>query len=253
MVGERDSQLVADREVLFAKYSENPSEDNRNAIAESFLSLAEFFAKRYKDRGADPEDLRQVAKMALVKAVDRFDPTLDVQFSTFAGRTIDGELKRYFRDKTWSVRVPRSLQERSIVVRRVADELAVRLGSAPTIAQISAETGLETDQIIEALDVQQSYRASSLDASSSTGDESSALSDRLASEDDAIERTDTELAISRLLDTLPEREREILQLRFFDELSQIEIAERVGVSQMHVSRLIRKALEDLRAQMGPLV
>lgn len=243
----------ADRDRLFERFSSNRSEANRNTIVESFVPLAEFFAGRYKDRGVESEDLRQVAKMALVKAVDRFDPDVGVQFSTFAGRTIDGELKRYFRDKTWAVRVPRSLQERSIHVRKAADQLALHLGKSPTVDQIAAEAGLEIDEVIEALDVQQSYRSSSIDAASSTGDESTALSSRLAVDDDGLHQSETQMAINELLGTLPERQREILELRFFDELSQAEIAERVGVSQMHVSRLIRKSLEELRDQMGQTI
>ncbi len=250
MPAERDAQQTQDRERLFAAFADDRSEANRNAIAESFIPLAEFFATRYKKRGVEPEDLRQVAKMALVKAVDRFDPSLDIAFSTFAGRTIDGELKRYFRDKTWAVRVPRSLQERSLAVRRVADELALQLGASPTVEQIATEAGMAADEVIEALDVQQSYRASSIDAASSGGDESTAMSHRLATDDASTDRTDTQLAIRGLLDTLPERERRILELRFFDELPQADIAEEVGVSQMHVSRLIRKSLQELRDQIG---
>ncbi len=250
MANDRNAELTADRDQLFAAFAADRSATNRNAIAESFLPLAEFFAGRYKERGADSEDLRQVAKLALVKAVDRFDPTLEVQFSTFAGRTIDGELKRYFRDKTWAVRVPRSLKERSLQVRRVADELALQLGHSPTVNQIATRSGMSADEVLEALDVQASYSASSIDAGSSSGDGTTSLVQQIADDDTAIERTETQLAIRRLLETLSDREREILELRFFAELSQAEIAERVGVSQMHVSRLIRGSLETMRKQLG---
>lgn len=245
--GTRDSDST--RERLFARFDADRSEANRNALVESYLPLAEFFAKRYRDRGVESEDLRQVAKLALVKAVDRFDPSRDVQFSTFAGRTIDGEIKRYFRDKTWSVRVPRSLQESSLEVRRVSDALSVELGRPPTISQLAGATGMDTDQVIEALDVQHSYLAASLDRGGSDDDDAPPLASTVAINEERIERSEERMVISNLLKTLPEREREILELRFFSELSQAEIADRIGVSQMHVSRLIRRSLEDLRAKM----
>jgi RNA polymerase sigma-B factor len=250
MADESRGSLTADREDLFSAFAADPSDANRNAIAESFLPLAEFFAGRYKNRGADSEDLRQVAKLALVKAVDRFDPSVGVQFSTFAGRTIDGELKRYFRDKTWSVRVPRSLQERSHEIRRIVDDLANQLGTAPTVAEITEASGYEADEVIEALDVQRAYSATSIDSPAGDGDESTALSTRIAVQDPALGQTETALAMRELLSELPAREREILELRFFAEESQAAIAEKVGVSQMHVSRLIRQSLEELRAKLG---
>jgi RNA polymerase sigma-B factor len=252
MPPERDEARASDREELFAAFAADASEANRNAIVESFIPLAEYFAGRYRNRGADSADLRQVAMVALVKAVDRFDPEVGVQFSTFAGRTIDGELKRYFRDATWSVRVPRSLQERSLYVRGVVDELSLRLGTSPTVAQIAEETELDPDEVIEALDVQQSYRAKSIEGGSSTEDGAPrAVPGELTSTDVEPERFDTQLAIRALLDTLPDRERRILELRFYEELTQSEIADEVGVSQMHVSRLIRRSLEELRERAGP--
>ncbi|MEZ5244896.1 MAG: SigB/SigF/SigG family RNA polymerase sigma factor [Acidimicrobiales bacterium] len=252
MPSERPGANASDRDRLFEAFAADPSETNRNAIVESFVPLAEYFAARYRDRGAESADLRQVAMLALVKAVDRFDPSIGVQFSTFAGRTIDGELKRYFRDATWSVHVPRSLQERSLHVRAVVDELALRLGASPTVDQIAAETGLDTDAVLEALDVQRSYRASSIDSAASSADEAPrATPPALTTTDVDVDRFDTKMAISGLLETLPPREREILELRFAGSLTQSEIAERVGVSQMHVSRLIRRSLETLREQIGP--
>lgn len=252
MPSERDGARASDRDHLFEAFAAEPSESNRNAIVESFIPLAEYFAGRYRNRGADSADLRQVAMLALVKAVDRFDPSVGVQFSTFAGRTIDGELKRHFRDSTWSVRVPRSLQERSLYVRNVGDELALRLGTSPTVAQIAEETGLDDDEVIEALDVQQSYRAKSIDGGESSGDDAPrATPAALTTTDVEIERLDAKLELGALLDNLPERERTILELRFAGELTQSEIAERVGMSQMHVSRLIRRSLETLRGQIEP--
>lgn len=246
MPPERDEARASDRDELFAAFAADPSERNRNAIVEAFMPLAEYFAGRYRNRGADSADLRQVAMVALVKAADRFDPAVGVQFSTFAGRTIDGELKRYFRDATWSVRVPRSLQERSLRVRAAVDELALRNGSSPTVDQIAAETGFDTDEVIEALDVQQSYRASSIDGTSHPDGNVRATPRALSTVDSEVERFDDKVAVGELLRALPDREREILELRFAGELTQGEIADRIGVSQMHVSRLIRRSLEQLR-------
>lgn len=239
-----------ERDRLFVSYVETRSEKVRNELVESYAPLAEFFAKRYRNRGAESDDLRQVAQLALVKAVERFDPEFGVKFSTFAGRTIDGELKRYFRDRTWSVRVPRSLQERSLEVRRTVERLSLDLGRAPTVDQLAEATGLSSDEVLEALDVQSAYTSASLDRPTGSGDDSDlTLGASLGSTDDAYEATEAAVAVRSLLDTLPDRERRILELRFFGELSQSEIAEQVGISQMHVSRLLRKTLEQLRSTM----
>lgn len=220
MPTERDEARASERHRLFDAYAADPSEANRNAIVESFVPLALDFAGRHGNSGADDADLRQVAMLALVKAVDRFDPAVGVKFSTLAGRTIDGEIKRCFRDATWSVRVPRSLQERSLEVRALVDEISLRLGSSPTVDQIAEVAGLGPDEVIEALDVQQSYRAASLDSGRPTaGGPSRAAVRALATTDVEIERFDTKLAIRELLETLPERERVILELRFDEQLS----------------------------------
>ncbi len=237
------------REELFLRYAENPTEAIRNELVESFIPLAEFFAKRYQNRGAEQEDLRQVAKLALVGSVERFDPSVGVKFSTFAGRTIDGELKRYFRDKMWAVRVPRSLKERSIAVRRANDRLAAEFGRPPTIAELSADLDLGDDEVIEALEVQSTaFRADSLERPVG-GADSQSLGDLLPSTASGIELSEIQMSVRSMLETLPEREQRILIMRFFEERSQQEIAASIGVSQMHVSRLLRKTLEDLRERI----
>ncbi len=236
---------------LFEQWTRDQSPDTRNKLVESYAPLAEFFAGRYRNRGADQEDLRQVAHLALVGAVDRFDPSFGVKFSTFAGRTIDGELKRYFRDKTWAVRVPRSLKERSLEIRRAADRLANDSKQSPTVAELVAETGFEEDQVLEALNVQATgYRADSLDKPAGTEDGRS-LGDSLAETGDQIETVEIQLAVRSVMAELPERERSILHMRFFQNRSQQEIADEIGVSQMHVSRLLRKTLEGMREQLRP--
>lgn len=232
----------------FRELAETGSTEVRNELVESFVPLAEFFAKRYRDRGVESQDLRQVAQLALVKAVDRFDPDLGVQFSTFAGRTIDGELKKYFRDRSWSVRVPRSLQERSALIRQVRDRLSTENGRPPSIDELADEAGLSVDEVIEGLDAQSAYRADSLDLGGND-DEGTALSARLGAHDPGFHQTELEMAVRDMLGQLADRDRTIIELRFYENLSQSEIADRVGISQMHVSRLLRRSFEELRKSL----
>lgn len=239
----------AHRERLFAELQATGSQQVRNELVESYAPLAEFFAKRYRDRGVEDADLRQVAQLALVKAVDRFDPSHGVQFSTFAGRTMDGELKRYFRDKTWSVRVPRSLQEIAVEVRRVVEQLSVELGRPPIVDEIVEVSGLSADRVLEALDVQTAYRATSMDRPVSGTDGEVTFGSTLGTIEEGFERTELSAAVAALMETVPDREREILHMRFFQELSQNEIADQLGISQMHVSRLLRRTLDQLRASI----
>ncbi len=233
----------------FAELARTGSPAIRNELVESFAPLAEYFAKRYKDRGVESEDLRQVAQLALVSAVDRFDPEFGVQFSTFAGRTIDGELKKYFRDRSWAVRVPRSLQERSAPLRQVREQLSNEQSRPPTIEELAERADLSVDEVIEALDAQSAYRASSIDAGRGDDDDEMAFSSRLGASDPGFHRTELEMALRDMVAELSERDRTIIELRFFEELSQTEIAERVGISQVHVSRLLRRSLEELREKM----
>ena len=239
-----DEQATAAR---FEAYRRSGDVGLRNELVEEHLRLARGFARRYRDRGVALEDLEQVATIGLVGAVERFDPALGVRFSTFAGRTIDGHLKRYFRDRAWSVRAPRQYQELGIAIRATLDDLAVELGRSPTIPEVAEAVGAEVDEVLAAMEASQAFRADSIDAPSS-GDESGAsLADTLGSIDDAPARLDDREEVAGLLATLPDRERRILELRFFAQRSQRDIAEVMGISQMHVSRLIRKALADLRA------
>lgn len=237
------------RAARFQELAATGSQQARNDLVESFAPLAEFFAKRYRDRGVESQDLRQVAQLALVKAVDRFDPDFGVQFSTFAGRTIDGELKKYFRDKSWSVRVPRSLQERSALIRQVRETLSTENGQPPTIEEISGASGLSVDEVIEGLDAQAAYQASSLDVGSSDTEEGQSLAATLGSNDPEFHRTELQMAVKDMLAELSVRDRTIIELRFFENLSQHEIAERVGISQMHVSRLLRRSFDELRSKL----
>lgn len=237
------------RAAKFRELATTGSIEVRNELVESFAPLAEFFAKRYRDRGVDSQDLRQVAQLALVKAVDRFDPEFGVQFSTFAGRTIDGELKKYFRDKSWAVRVPRSLQERSARIRQVREQLSTENGRPPTIDELAEAAELTVDEVIEGLDAQSAYRTNSLDVGVDDDEDGTALTARLGSDDPGYHRTELQLAVRDILGTLDERDRTIIELRFYENLSQSEIAERIGISQMHVSRLLRRSFEELRTRL----
>jgi RNA polymerase sigma-B factor len=235
-----------DHHALFVQYRSNPTRRGRNELVELHMGLAAHIARRLS-RGTNDQDIRQVAMVALVKAVDRFDPDHGTPFSAFAGRTIEGEIKRHFRDRTWAVRVPRSAKELHLAVRRATDELQQRLHRSPTVAELAAHLEIDRDDVVTGLTAGVSYTASSLDGSSS--DDSVAPDHRsaLATIDTGFEQSEHRDMVTALLDRLPERERTIVSMRFFDELSQSEIAERVGISQMHVSRLLRSSFERMRS------
>lgn len=209
-----------------------------------FGPLAEYLARRFAGRGEPLADLIQVADVALIKAVDRFDPGRGVKFSTYATATIVGELKRHFRDKSWAVRVPRRLQEVGLQVSRVSAELLQELGRSPRVAEIAVRTGLSDEDILEGMEVIQAYTATSLDA---PGDEDdSTLLERLGAEDERLALVDGWVSVAPLLRDLPERERRVIHMRFFKAMTQTQIAEVLGISQMHVSRLLSQTLADLR-------
>jgi RNA polymerase sigma-B factor len=228
----------------FVEYRRTRSRKLRNELVEMHMGLAAHVARRYS-RGRNDDDLRQVAMVGLVKAVDRFDPRRGVAFSAYAGRTIEGELKRHFRDRTWSVRVPRSAKELHLAVRRANEELGQKLGRSPSVDEMAASLDIERDDVVAGLAAGAAYSASTLDA---TGDDDTApdRSSALASEETGFELAEHRDVVVDLLSRLPPREREIVALRFFEELSQSDIAERVGVSQMHVSRLLRQSFEQMR-------
>ncbi|TVR23936.1 MAG: SigB/SigF/SigG family RNA polymerase sigma factor [Ilumatobacter sp.] len=234
---------------LFRQYRDTRSRSVRNELVERHMGLAAHIARR-AGRGRSDDDLRQVAMMGLVKSVDRFDPERGVAFSAFAGRTIEGELKRHFRDRTWSVRVPRSAKELHLSVRRATDELGHTLGRAPTVSELATHLDLDRDDIVAGLAAGAAQNAGTLEASG-TGDE--ATSDRnaaLSTSEEGFELAEHREVVGRLLDRLPERERRIVELRFFGEMSQSEIAAATGISQMHVSRLLRRSFEQMRRSLA---
>ncbi len=219
----------------------------RRLIVERYTPLAERLAMRYRGRGESVDDLKQVAALGLLNAMERFDVDRNVKFATFATATILGELRRHLRDKAWAVRVPRSLQERWLEASRAASDLSQHLGRSPTIDQIAQRIGATAEEVLEAMDAGGAYNAGSLDAPVGNDEGSASLGDLIAEVDQHLDRADERVAVATHLRRLPERQRIILYLRFFEGLTQTEIAESVGVSQMHVSRLLRRALAELHA------
>jgi RNA polymerase sigma-B factor len=233
----------------FEQYCRTRDRRTRNELIEDHRALATHLARRYANRGEPLDDLVQVACVGMLKAVERFDPQRGLEFSTFATATIEGELKRHFRDKTWSVRVPRHSQELHLRLGPTVAELTQRLGRAPRIPEIAREIAMTEEDVLEAMEVGAAYRSTSFDAPGTEGREASGLAERLGTLDTNFELTEHRVVIERALASLPEREQMILRLRFFEDLTQTEIAEQVGVSQMHVSRLLAHSLANLRRQL----
>ena len=246
----RERELVA---VLAATGPEDPAHRRaRDELVTLHLPLVQFLARRFRDRGEPLEDLVQVGTIGLINAVDRFDPERGVEFSTFATPTVVGEIKRHFRDKGWAIRVPRRLQELRISLGQATAELSQRWGRAPTVAELAAHLGISDDEVIEGLEGAQAYSTTSLDAQTGgDGDDAApSLVDRLGAEDLDLEAVEHRAALRPLLAALPARERRILTLRFFHGMTQSQIAEEVGISQMHVSRLLAASLATLRAGLA---
>ena len=221
------------------------------ALVERFLPLARQLARRYARSSEPLDDLVQVASVGLLKAIGRFDPTRPTAFSSFAVPTILGELRRHFRDKGWWLRVPRDLQELSVRVERVTDDLESELGRAPTPDEIARHIGVRTEQVLDAREAAASYRAVSLNRPREDAEAGDDLVDVIGVEDPGYHLADEAATVERLISVLSDREREVLRLRFAEDLTQSEIGARVGVSQMHVSRLIRHAIAQLRQAAGP--
>jgi RNA polymerase sigma-B factor len=238
----RAARVREDRRLL-ERYHENGDPAARAALVERFMPLARQLARRYQGGSEPLDDLVQVASLGLLKAIERFEPGRATAFSSFAVPTILGEIKRHFRDRGWSVRVPRDLQELAVKVERVPDELARRLGRAPTTDEIAEELGVTVEQVMEAREAAGAYRAVSLDR---PPDEDEPAADSMGAEDPGFGHAEDAATVEYLMSVLSDREREVLRLRFSEDLTQSEVGARVGVSQMHVSRLIRQALAKLR-------
>lgn len=214
----------------------------RDELVTAHLRLAIHLARRFTNRGIALDDLEQVAAIGLLKAVDRFEPDRGLEFSTFATPTIVGELKRHFRDKGWAVRVPRRVQELHLRVNTLASELTNQLGRSPTIAEIAEQAGASEEEILEAMEAASAYRATSLDRPA--GDRSA--STEVGIDDLALFNTESRVLVDHLLAQLAPRDQLLLRLRFYEEMTQSQIAERLGLSQMHVSRLLTRCLIELR-------
>jgi RNA polymerase sigma-B factor len=241
-VPERDSL----RET-FAAYARTGDVVLRDQLIAAHMGLAAYLARRFANRGQPLEDLVQVASLGLLKAVDRFDPGLGIEFSTYATTTIVGELKRHLRDKGWAVRAPRRMQELYLTLGQVVDTLGQELGRSPTIAELAAEVQASEEDVLEALEAGQAYRFASLDAPRSEADAGEGLGDRLGQEDVELARAEERATLDPLLDQLPRRQRQVVQMRFFEGLTQSEIARRLGISQMQVSRLLTRSVAQLRS------
>ncbi len=243
-VASRDATPDADASLRFTRFRRDRNPEDLEALVIQFLPLARHLARRYAT-AAERDDLEQVASLALIKAIHRFDPEQGTAFTSFAFPTILGELKRYFRDLGWSVRVPRSLQDLAAQIDRTTGPMAAELGRAPTAEELARRLETTAERVLEARATASAHRSDSLDRP--TGDDhAGTVLEQLGGEDPGYAHAENTADVDRLLATLPAREREALRLRFKEDLVQREIGERLGISQMHVSRLIRQGIEQLQ-------
>lgn len=237
---------------LFAELAPLPATHPRRAelrakLVELHSGLAYSLARQFSRHGQPDDDLQQVAMLGLLKAIDRFDPAREVEFSTFATPTIRGEIRRHFRDTSWALHVPRGLRELTVRIPPAVEDLTVELRRSPRPSEIAERLGTDTERVIEALEAADAYSAVPLETPVGDG---RSLADTIGDVDDALARIDERQALRPLIAALPEREQAILMMRFFEEMSQSQIAERLGISQMHVSRLLSRTLRDLNHQLA---
>ena len=239
---------------MFRELSALPSdsvewERVRETIVRRCLPLAEHIARRFDGRGEPREDIAQVAKLGLVNAVNRFDVETGSDFVSFAVPTIMGEVRRHFRDNSWAVKVPRRLKELHLQLGTAGAEMSQRLGRAPTASELAAELDLDREEVVEALIAGSGYNTLSMDSPGGSDDDTPPLTETVGSSDANMDRIEDQEALRPLLEALPERERTVIMLRFFESMTQSQIAERVGISQMHVSRLLARTLAKLRDEL----
>jgi RNA polymerase sigma-B factor len=241
------AERARETRLLFLRYRKDDDRIARDELIERFMPLARQLARRYQRANEPLDDLVQVASIGLVKAVDRFDLDRGVAFSSYAVPTILGELKRYFRDAGWAVHVPRGIQERAMQVDRALKELGGRLGRSPSVDEVAEHLDASAEDVLAAMEAGQAYEAVSLDAQRGSGDaDSDTFADSIGVEDDRFELVEYGATLAPTLKALPKRDQIVLHLRFVEDMTQSQIAERIGVSQMQVSRLIRRALARLR-------
>jgi RNA polymerase sigma-B factor len=236
-----------DDKILLRRYHEDGDLQAREQLIEQYMSLVRSLARRYSYRGEQLEDLVQIGAIGLIKAIDRFDLERGVELTTYATPNIIGEIKRHFRDKGWSVRVPRGLQELNVQLSRLVEQLTVQLARSPTIPELAKAAGVEEEEVLEALESGRAYTSLSLSVGGGGGDDDDLDPlESLGTEEHQYEVSEDRAVLAPGFKALDERERKILQLRFFEGLTQSQIAQQVGISQMHVSRLIRRSLEKIR-------
>lgn len=237
---------------LFRRFKEEGDMDAREKLVMSHLNLVRFIANKFKNRGEPIDDLIQVGYLGLLKAIDRFDPSRGLEFTTFATPTIMGEIKRHFRDKGWSVRVPRRLQELSAKVNQATDTLTSQLQRSPTIAEIADYLDATVDEVLEAMESSSAYSSVSLEAPSGADDDDTpSVIDRYATGDSDLAFTDDRIIIEEALASFSPRERDVIEMRFLKGMTQIEIAEKLGISQVQVSRLLRRTLKKIQDKIDP--
>lgn len=237
---------------LFRRYKEEGDVEEREKLVMSHMNLVRFLANKFKNRGEPLDDLIQVGYLGLLKAIDRFDPSRGLEFTTYATPTIMGEIKRHFRDKGWSVRVPRRLQELSAKVNQATDVLTTELQRSPKIEEIAEYLDASVDEVLEAMESSSAYSSVPLEGTGNNdNDDAPSVLDRYATEDSALNFTDDRLIIEEALKGFSPREREVIDLRFLQGMTQIEIAEQLGISQVQVSRLLRRTLKKIQDKIDP--
>jgi RNA polymerase sigma-B factor len=236
---------------LFRRYKEDGDEAARDELVVSHLNLVRFLSAKFKNRGEPLDDLIQVGTIGLIKAIDRFDPERGLEFTTYATPTIMGELKRHFRDKGWSVRVPRRLQELSAKVNQTTDELTKELQRSPSTEEVATRLGVTVDEVLEAMESSSAYSSVSLEGPATDDDDAPAIIDHYASVDQDLAASDDRMVVEDTVRNFSPREQEIVRMRFEDGLTQVEIAKRLGVSQVQVSRLLRRTLKKLQDKIDP--
>ena len=241
--------MPADDKVLLRRYHEDGDLQAREELIERYMSLVRSLARRYSYRGEQLDDLVQIGAIGLIKAIDRFDIERGVELTTYATPNIIGEIKRHFRDKGWAVRVPRGLQELNVQVSKLIEQLTVQLGRSPTIPELAKAAGVEEENVLEALESGRAYTSVSLSGGGSDEDGELDPLESLGTEEHEYEISEDRALLAPGFKVLDQRERKILHLRFFSGLTQSQIAEQIGISQMHVSRLIRRSLEKIREEI----
>ncbi len=237
---------------LFRQYKATGDPEVRDQLIVSHLNLVRFLASKFKNRGEPLDDLIQVGTIGLIKAIDRFDPSRGLEFTTYATPTILGEIKRHFRDKGWSVRVPRRLQELSAKVNQANDELTNELSRSPSVEEIARRVGASVDDVLEAMESSSAYSSVPLEGGgSSDDDDAPSVIDHYATEDENLAASDDRIVLEDAIRDFSPREKDVIRMRFFEGMTQVEIAERLGISQVQVSRLLRRTLRRVQDKIDP--